>query len=495
MPKETDRLKLPLPLGNENVTRESINGVFEKIDAGVATKAELDTLREAVSKMDIPDASLTQKGKVQLSSKTDGTSETVAATEKAVRDASVAAISVATTDATTKANAAVASIISLDSSNLVQNSSANLGFYGWSDYGSAPWSVTAGTNFRTLKYFQVTGAVAANSYAVLDSNVINVIAGTYNLQAMFYTLGMTTGVLFIEVKNASDDITINSLVADSNSNWHRKSKTVTIPSGVTSVKLRLVVAGGASGVPGSVKAISRIKFSAGAVDVPYTAEADDLALFEKGQAELRWGSINDASEATIFFKGTSPSNNTTNKVVYTVPTAKKIVIKSIVICNPQTIDVTFSIKIGNVWFAYEHAIKTNDTIIFPVADQVLHEGRTIELSGTGPSLNYRISGELMNNTTLYKSDVSRAGMATSSTAFYPTGTRVILKSIAFCNPTANEAAITVLVGGVHIISGKKIKPYDTVIVPFANVIKESNEGISGLSTVAGVTYHLNAEVI
>ncbi|WDQ34799.1 phage tail protein [Paenibacillus marchantiae] len=91
MPQETDRLKLPLPLGNENVTRESINGIFEKIDAGVATKADLDTLREAVSKMDIPDASLTQKGKVQLSSKTDGTSETVAATEKAVSDARVAA--------------------------------------------------------------------------------------------------------------------------------------------------------------------------------------------------------------------------------------------------------------------------------------------------------------------------------------------------------------------------------------------------------------------
>jgi hypothetical protein len=48
MPKETDRLKLPLPLGNETVSRESINGIFEKIDAGVATQADLETLREAV---------------------------------------------------------------------------------------------------------------------------------------------------------------------------------------------------------------------------------------------------------------------------------------------------------------------------------------------------------------------------------------------------------------------------------------------------------------
>ncbi|MDQ0170264.1 tail fiber protein [Paenibacillus tundrae] len=41
MPKETDRLKLPLPLGNESVTRESINGIFEKIDAGVATRESI----------------------------------------------------------------------------------------------------------------------------------------------------------------------------------------------------------------------------------------------------------------------------------------------------------------------------------------------------------------------------------------------------------------------------------------------------------------------
>lgn len=85
MPQETDRLKLPLPLGNENVTRESINGIFEKIDAGVATQADLDTLREAVGKMDIPDASLTQKGKVQLSDAINSTMKDKAATPSAVK--------------------------------------------------------------------------------------------------------------------------------------------------------------------------------------------------------------------------------------------------------------------------------------------------------------------------------------------------------------------------------------------------------------------------
>jgi hypothetical protein len=57
---------------------------WEKVDEGVATKEDLEELREAVSEIDVPDASLTQKGKVQLSNKTDGDREDVAATEKAV---------------------------------------------------------------------------------------------------------------------------------------------------------------------------------------------------------------------------------------------------------------------------------------------------------------------------------------------------------------------------------------------------------------------------
>ncbi|OAX50576.1 tail fiber protein [Paenibacillus sp. AD87] len=173
MPKETDRLKLPLPLGNETVTRESINRIFEKIDAGVATREailisagsdlnsyitegeyycpenatvetlansptgvafhlkierhagvvqtlttfepsdlqvfqrnyyfgwgswkkvptrdEIQQLQEDLQNADIPPASLTEPGIVQLSNATEGTSETLAATEKAVNDARLAA--------------------------------------------------------------------------------------------------------------------------------------------------------------------------------------------------------------------------------------------------------------------------------------------------------------------------------------------------------------------------------------------------------------------
>ncbi|WP_340013386.1 phage tail protein [Paenibacillus sp. FSL K6-1318] len=84
-------MKLPLPLGNESVSRVGINAIFEKIDEGVATREEVGTLLELVNELDIPDASLTQKGKVKLSNKTNGISESEAPTEKALGEVMTAA--------------------------------------------------------------------------------------------------------------------------------------------------------------------------------------------------------------------------------------------------------------------------------------------------------------------------------------------------------------------------------------------------------------------
>ncbi|MCF7756163.1 phage tail protein [Paenibacillus xylanexedens] len=361
MPQETDRLKLPLPLGNENVTRESINGIFEKIDAGVATQADLDTLREAVSQMDIPDASLTQKGKVQLSSKTDGTSETVAATEKAVRDARVTAISTAAADAGTKANVAVAPIIGLQNSNSVKNSAANLDLSNWTNAGPVLW-VVGGQNFRGFKFFSCLDPVPANVYAILDSDPITVSPGDYNLQAMFSTAGTTSGIVQIEVHNISANTTINSMGFPLNSNWNRMNKKITIPTGVTSVKLRLVVAGSTSGAPAGTKAVTRIKFSAGSVDVPYTAEADDLALFQSvsnGKASLAAAitgkGIPTAANATFETMTRNISNISTGIKIYktTLPrTGGSITNLSfkprVVIVNNFTYEYTYD-GVDNVW--------------------------------------------------------------------------------------------------------------------------------------------------
>jgi len=70
---------------------------------------EINELQDAVENVDIPDATLTTKGKVQLSSATNSTAEDRAATPKAVKTAADAAATAQTTAnaAQTKANAAL----------------------------------------------------------------------------------------------------------------------------------------------------------------------------------------------------------------------------------------------------------------------------------------------------------------------------------------------------------------------------------------------------
>lgn len=65
-------------------------GVISTADHRV--NISLEEILKKIENVEIPDASLMKKGIVQLSNKTDGTSETLAATEKAVRDAKNASV-------------------------------------------------------------------------------------------------------------------------------------------------------------------------------------------------------------------------------------------------------------------------------------------------------------------------------------------------------------------------------------------------------------------
>lgn len=316
MPKETDRLKLPLPLGNENVTRESINRIFEKIDAGVATResilipaesdlnsyitegeyycptnATVETLLnsptgEAFHLTVEPHAGVLQT----LTTFQPGNLEVFqrnyyfgwgAWKKVPTRDELEEMLNKADENAEGYATAAVKPIIEGYSPNLVKNSTANLGLTNWNHpEGTSYWVATTSVDTRLAKYFSMYFPLTSGLNAALDSDPITVSAGDYMLQAVFYTWGMNEGNLYIEVINAASNATITSLAANGNMGWHRKTKIVTIATGVTAIKLRLVVSGP---VTNTTKAISRIKFSRDSTDVPYSAEGDDLALFEKGQ--------------------------------------------------------------------------------------------------------------------------------------------------------------------------------------------------------------------
>ncbi|UPK45904.1 tail fiber protein [Paenibacillus pabuli] len=280
--------------------------VFATIQQLNQTLADSKTYTDQkVATVSIPDASLTQKGKVQLNDSTESVSDTSASTPKAVRTAKQEAINaakandeevilpLANANAQGYANAAVAPIISADNPNMLKNSAANFNLYGWSNTGSVGWS-WALLYDRGYKYFSCYSGVAANQFAYLESQPISVTSGTYyNLQALFNTLGVTssTGVIYVGVLNASNGALIKAVHADFNKSWHRKSESFSVPSGVTTVKIVLTVSAGSSAMSVGNKYVTRIKLSIGAVDVPYTAEADDLALFEYQNKIRSWGAL------------------------------------------------------------------------------------------------------------------------------------------------------------------------------------------------------------
>jgi len=402
MPQETDRLKLPLPLGNETVTRESINGIFEKIDAGVATQADLDALREAVSKMDIPDASLTQKGKVQLSNATESTSQTLAATSKAVNDARQAAENNAKGASLPRTGGALTGRLTIQSwgslsantdgntlygnncylhptdgtfrfenthsfvgargvylrffgsskemevymfdtgsvattageiftptlkriinaddvilpndnptTNFLSNSTGLFGLDGWTSGGAVPFNTSVSGDVTGM--FYVDGAVPSGQYAILDSVAMTVYAGIkYDLQAMFFSSGSyTNSYILIEVKNVSNGETLFTLNADPQKWWHRKKMTLTMPTGVSQIKLRLVVSNAPAGV---AKAFSRIRFNLHNLekDMPYDFTGDlayigsELKAVKRSGVDAKQGVVN-----AINAKGGSASTNDT----------------------------------------------------------------------------------------------------------------------------------------------------------------------------------------
>lgn len=113
------------------------SGVISNADQRV--NISLEEIIKRMNNVQIPDASLTQQGKVQLTNATNSTSETLAATAKAVNDARQAAITAAAADATTKANTAEANAKGASLPRSGGRITGRLTIQSWSSY-------SAGTN-------------------------------------------------------------------------------------------------------------------------------------------------------------------------------------------------------------------------------------------------------------------------------------------------------------------------------------------------------------
>ncbi|RAW13593.1 hypothetical protein DC345_19825 [Paenibacillus taichungensis] len=277
------------------------SGVISTTDHRVNIR--LEEILKRLENVQIPDASLTEKGKVQLDNATDSTNDTTASTPRAVNAAKQEAINAAKANdeevilpqanasAQGYANAAVLPIIGADNPNIIKNSAAQFGLHGWVPGVPSAWTIGS-MNERGFRPFSCD-IVSSSQYAILESQPFAIAAGAYNLQALFNSLGASgsTIKLYVEIVNSANNNNVGTLFADTNKTWHRKNALITIPTGVTSAKVRLVVYGGIAGWSFGSREISRIKLSFGSSDVPYTAEADDLALLEYRNKMRSWGAL------------------------------------------------------------------------------------------------------------------------------------------------------------------------------------------------------------
>lgn len=287
--------KDPVADGNETFNiKTMLNDNWDKID-------------EAVGNIKVPDASLTEKGIVQLSNATDGTREDVAATEKAVKAAydrgsagiSAAAAAQAKADAAEtpagaqiKANTAEANAKSyadsgfynkstMDTVNLVKNCTALFGLSYWNTVFN--WGYTNGPSVDVGGYFYPTQNADSGTSVWMDSNGIWVVPNTvYTYGCTFHTNASTNGVRIEIIGYANGGVSkgiISTLWADANKWWHRKTTTVMIPTDVVQIAIRLVVDGPMTNPTSIVRGFSRIKFTVGSAD-KLTHEGDLTALFQ-----------------------------------------------------------------------------------------------------------------------------------------------------------------------------------------------------------------------
>lgn len=291
-----------------------LNGNWDKIDAAVKA------VEDAVGDISIPDASLTVKGKVQLSNATNSTSETMAPTLKAVKTVSDAAATAQAkadaaetpTGAQAKANAAETNAKAyadqnfynrnrLDSINLVKNGTALFGFQDWT-VGGGSWAYTTDYGDAGGAYFYPSVATDSGTHVWMESATIGVAQnGGYKFGATFHTNGgLSTDLVRLEVVDYPTTRTLASIMADPNKYWHRKTSALTIPAGVTGIRLRLVVTGPITNPVNVVRGFSKITFTGNGLDADYYDHTGDLKSLFTSVANGKSGIARAISDMGVY---------------------------------------------------------------------------------------------------------------------------------------------------------------------------------------------------
>lgn len=95
-----------------------------------------------------------------------------------------------------------------------------------------------------------------------------------------------------------------------------------------------------------------------------------------------------ATTAKKIFRGAASTNNTT---LYTVPSATKTIVNTVVITNTASSNATYDMSFGDIVIANDVTVPANDSLIAEVK-QVLDATETIKGLASASTVNFHISG-------------------------------------------------------------------------------------------------------
>ncbi len=99
-----------------------------------------------------------------------------------------------------------------------------------------------------------------------------------------------------------------------------------------------------------------------------------------------------AATNTRLYGGTLTASATN---LYTVPTAKRAIVKTVSLCNRTANAVTATLKLGSQYFLYAYPMDPNDTIVLSPMDHVLAAGEIINGNASAAtSLDIIVSGRV-----------------------------------------------------------------------------------------------------
>lgn len=185
--------------------------------------------------------------------------------------------------------------------------------------------------------------------------------------------------------------------------------------------------------------------------------------------------------------------------VYTVPSNKRTIIKSVVVFNNSSSEQRFTISLAGYPIIYNHVIKPFDSMLLPAAGFILNPIESLSFGCTS-SIALTVTGIVFDATERNNPYIfARAnGLGTLSTSnqVRDTANNILIKSVTFCNVTGTDTTIALSINGSSLMGSKLLRAYDTLTIPFLDQLLIKNEYLQAWASAANaVVYHATGIVV